>query len=355
MVSIIVVGRNDDYGINLSKRTAISLNYYASLCESDDEILYVDCNTPAHLPILTEAIADTLTPAARNYLRCHRISGPQMTAAIGETPLPFSDELLRATSPSGAHARRTDGSSAPTATFCFIPLKAPTIAQAIRDIPPKFHVCPRIGIKSEQWQLLDRANVEQIHGLCREIISHGFIYPPELKEPWLRFASNGDFQLAPREQWLAIGGCEEAMKLWGHSDANNARRLALLNGTERTPDVGDSFCVIHLDHNGPKAPGAAPMPQNDWNQWITAVTQPQSHNPENWGLRDIDLPAITLEKYGNISAGDIFATTRHDGFVSRLTTPAKSEGMAKTHPHASLDQRAVIVERSQVIGSRVLI
>src|SRR5471030_2013110 len=95
MVSIIVVGRNDDYGINLAKRTAISLNAYASLCEPGDEILYVDCNTPAHLPILTEAIADTLTPAARNYVRSYRITGEQMTAAIGETPLPFSDELSR--------------------------------------------------------------------------------------------------------------------------------------------------------------------------------------------------------------------------------------------------------------------
>ena len=49
MITFLVAGRNDGYGINLHKRTAISLNHIASLCrEPDDEIIYVDCNTPAH-------------------------------------------------------------------------------------------------------------------------------------------------------------------------------------------------------------------------------------------------------------------------------------------------------------------
>jgi hypothetical protein len=341
MVSIIVAGRNDDYGINLSKRTAISLNYFASLCEPGDEILYVDCNTPPHLPTLTEAIADTLTPAARHYLRTWRISGEQMTAAIGETPLPFSDELSR----NVAIRRSSPGNKWILSTNCDIllyPLKGGTIAQALRDLPPKFYVCPRTGIQPEQWQMLDRGNLDQIHGLCRGIINRGFVYPPELKEPWLRFASNGDFQLAPREQWLAIGGCEEAMKLWGHSDANNAKRLALLNKTERTPDLGDTFCVMHLEHNGPRPPNAAPLPKNDWKQWIDAVNDPMSHNPPNWGLSDTDLPLITLEKFGAASASDILAATRRERFIDRFLTRLKARLWRAITPFIrSVDQRSV--------------
>jgi hypothetical protein len=37
MITFLVVGRNDGFGLNLAKRTAISLNYYASLCEDDDD------------------------------------------------------------------------------------------------------------------------------------------------------------------------------------------------------------------------------------------------------------------------------------------------------------------------------
>ncbi len=96
MITFLVVGRNDYYGINLHKRTALSLNYFGSLCENKtDEIIYVDCNTPAHELSLVEAIADTLTPITRRHLRIFRVSGEQMLAAIGETPLPFSDELSR--------------------------------------------------------------------------------------------------------------------------------------------------------------------------------------------------------------------------------------------------------------------
>jgi hypothetical protein len=334
MVSIIVVGRNDDYGINLPKRTAISLNYWASLCEPGDEILYVDCNTPPHQLTLAESIADTLTPEARNYLRIWRISGEQMTAAIGETPLPFSDELSR----NVALRRSNPENTWVLSTNCDIllyPLKAPTIAQAIRDLPLKFHVCPRTGIAAEQWQMLDRANVGQAHDLCRELINKGFMFPPEKPERWLRIASNGDFQLAPRAQWLEMGGCEEAMKLWGHSDANNAKRLSILSATETTPDIGDLFCVMHLEHNAPKnpnAPKSTPPPQNDWKTWVEDVTTPPSHNAENWGLRDIDLPLITLDKYGSLSAGDIMAATRREGFVDRLVTRAKAKAWKAVTP-----------------------
>jgi hypothetical protein len=323
MVSIIVVGRNDDYGINLAKRTAISLNYWASLCEPGDEILYVDCNTAPHLQTLTESIADTLTPAARHYLRTYRISGEQMTAAIGETPLPFSDELSR----NVALRRSRPENQWVLSTNCDIllyPLTAPTLAQAIRDLPPKFYVCPRKGILSEAWLQLDRANVDQINEFCREVISRGFLYPEEKKEKWLRFASNGDFQLAPREQWFALGGCEEAMKLWGHSDANNALRLSLLNATPHTPDVAHLFCAMHLEHNGPKAPNSTPPPQNDWQKWIVETTQPTSHNPENWGLRDIDLPLIALENFGTASGAQIMASTRHVGFAQRVGAQLKT-------------------------------
>ena len=47
MLSVVLYGRNDSHGYNLHKRAAISLNAIAELLtDPDDEILFVDYNTP---------------------------------------------------------------------------------------------------------------------------------------------------------------------------------------------------------------------------------------------------------------------------------------------------------------------
>ena len=76
MISVILYGRNDSYGYNLHKRGAISFNCIAEvLTQPDDEILFVDTNTPDDLPTFPEAIRDTLTPRAKELLRVLRVRG----------------------------------------------------------------------------------------------------------------------------------------------------------------------------------------------------------------------------------------------------------------------------------------
>ncbi len=294
MITYLVAGRNDYYGINLHKRTALSLNYFGTLCEDEtDEIVYVDCNTPDHELTLPEAIADTLTPETRRRLRIFRLSGAQMSAAIGETPLPFSDELsrnvgLRRSNPANRWVLSTNPD------IVVLPLLADSMKKVLLGLKDRFYLCPRFGIPASQWQELDRTNMRQLDSLCEAIVQAGVRPPPE-KAEWLRFASVGDFQLAPRQQWLDIGGCEEGMKLWGHSDANNARRLNLLNGGGKTPDLGHELAVLHLDHNATvKSAHEQALPNNDWDYWVDKVTSPRSRNSESWGLADLDLPELRL-------------------------------------------------------------
>lgn len=311
MITFLVVGRNDDYGVNLHKRTAISLNSFASLCqEPDDEILYVDCNTPDHDLTLAEAIADTLTPEARRRIRIYRITGEMMGRAIGPTPLPFSDELSR-----NVGIRRSNPSNPwLLSTNCDVVLHSlgnRAFADTLRALEPRFYACPRISIPIAQWQCLPRMDVGSVRAFCDAVVLRGFRFPPEKAERWLRFESVGDFQLAPREQWLRIRGCEEAMKLWGHSDANNALRLNLLNGGGETPDLGRHLLVMHLDHNPPRTDSHAQThPKNDWKQWIEDVSAPESKNSDGWGLADLEIPAIRLNDYGQVPATEILRRHR---------------------------------------------
>lgn len=311
MITFLVVGRNDGYGINLPKRTAMSLNFLATLCqEPADEIIYVDCNTPIQDCTLAEAIADTLTSEARRRLRIFRISGEQMAAAIGETSLPFSDELSR-----NVGIRRSNPENAwLLSTNCDVliqPLDNRPLADWLRSLPRRFYLCPRISIPAAQWQMLDRLNVQQMAEFCDGVLAQGVRLPPEREQPWLRFHSVGDFQLAPREQWLQIAGCEEGMKFWGHSDANNAKRLNLLNGGGRTPDLSDHLRVLHLDHTFSLVVAHQnTMIHNDWKQWIDDVSAPASHNREDWGLASVNLPEIRLPQAAAVDPKLILKTHR---------------------------------------------
>src|SRR5580658_5299779 len=84
MISVILYGRNDSHGYNLHKRAAISINCIAELLSGqDDEILFVDYNTPNDLPTFIEAIYDTLTGRAKTLLRVFRVR-PQLHARLVE-------------------------------------------------------------------------------------------------------------------------------------------------------------------------------------------------------------------------------------------------------------------------------
>src|SRR5258708_16946278 len=74
MFSVILYGRNDSHGYNLHKRAAISFNALADvMSDPDDEILFVDYNTPDDHPTFPEAIHDTLTDKTKRVMRLLRV------------------------------------------------------------------------------------------------------------------------------------------------------------------------------------------------------------------------------------------------------------------------------------------
>src|SRR5438034_2501506 len=88
MISLILYGRNDSHGYNLHKRAAISLNCIAEmLSDTDDEILFVDYNTPNDLPTFIEAIYDTLTEKVKSLLRVFRVRPELHARMVAQTHL----------------------------------------------------------------------------------------------------------------------------------------------------------------------------------------------------------------------------------------------------------------------------
>ena len=305
MVTVIVVGRNDNYGVNLHKRTAISINALAGVLDApDDEIIYVDCNTDSCDQTLLEAVADTLTPRARSMTRVFRISGDLMESALRTKGTRFSDELSR----NVAIRRSNPANEWILSTNCDIlvyPLLERSLGGVLRKIPKRFHVCPRVDIPYKQWWLLPRNSPETTSDMCAAILRAGFFLPPEMPQEWLRFQSIGDFQLAPRAQWFEIRGCEEAMVRRGRSDTNNSKRLSLLNGGCRTPDLLPYLRVFHLGHNFPNTNPPDEGALNDREKWVDGITDYKSTNGDDWGLPSVMLPEINLAGVVAARGGDV--------------------------------------------------
>ncbi len=136
MISVLLYGRNDAHGYNLHRRAALSLNCLAEvLTDPDDEIVFVDYNTPDELPTFVEALADTLTERCLDLLRVLRVP-----AAIHEerfaarTHLPALEPVAR-----NAAVRRANPSNrwllSTNTDMIFLPLVGPEPERDLRRPP----------------------------------------------------------------------------------------------------------------------------------------------------------------------------------------------------------------------------
>src|ERR1700722_5214878 len=145
MLSVILYGRNDAHGYNLHKRAAISLNCIAEvLSDADDEILFVDYNTPNDLPTFIEAIYDTLTDKAKSRLRVFRIRPELHVRMITErTHLsavePHSRNIaIRRSNPRNRWLLFTN------TDMIFLPKSGVAdLSEAVRDLPDGQYILPR--------------------------------------------------------------------------------------------------------------------------------------------------------------------------------------------------------------------
>ena len=103
------------------------------------------------------------------------------------------------------------------------------------------------------------------------------------------------------------------MSLWGHSDANNAKRLSILNKSARTPDLGNEIHLFHLNHNINKAVSvnADVSPHNEVKRWIDDVVDYESHNTPKWGLDGEVLPSPSLCELGDSMDDPVTILKRH--------------------------------------------
>ena len=286
MISVIVYGRNDSYGYNLHKRAAISLNCIAEvLTDPQDEILFVDCNTPNGMPTFPEAIADTLTEKARNLLRIFRLRPELYEKYKKGSPLKALEPLSRNIALRRSNRANRWILSTNTDMVFVVRDFTRSLSEVAANLSDGLYELPRFEVPGALWETVDRHEPRKIIASFADWGQRLHLNVAVISRPEIRFDGPGDFQLMLREQVFAIHGFNEEMVLGWHLDSNLCRRLFLLNG--KTESLLDQVFAYHCDHTRQVTAmhDSAQRTENDSNRFIYDVTSPYlPHQEKTWGL-----------------------------------------------------------------------
>jgi hypothetical protein len=297
VISVIVYGRNDAHGYNLHRRAALSLNCLAEvLSDPDDEIVFVDYNTPDELPTFVEALADTLTDRCLGLLRVFRVP-----AAIHEqhfaarTHLPAIEPVAR-----NAGVRRANPSNrwllSTNTDMIFLPSPGQSLSELCSELPDGFYGLPRFELPEWLWERLPRSDPGQAIAEVERLGPGLRLNEPTVSNEWIRFDAPGDFQLILREDFLAIDGLDEEMLLGYHVDSNLSRRMLFHRGSIES--LGGSLAGYHCNHNRePTVYHDTGKVVNDLERFVVTVDRPElPAQRATWGLPDAVLEEVSVRE-----------------------------------------------------------
>jgi hypothetical protein len=320
MISIILYGRNDSYGYNLHKRAVMSLNCMAAvLSDDDDEILFVDYNTPDDLPTFPEAVYDNLTDQARAKLRVLRVRGDVHQRHAGRTHLVTNEPLAR-----NIALRRSNPANrwilATNTDLIFAPQHAESLTDIVRTLPDGIHCTPRIEIPETLWETLDRRDPRACIDAVMDWGSRFHLNEIVYGVDDILFDAPGDFQLMLRQDLFDIDGFDERMTLGWHVDSNISRRLRMLYG--RVGDLSGAVLGYHCDHTRQITPmhrhGSV---QNDLATYVDEITEPALPlQRATWGAAGEVIEEISLKR----PAGEAYIAALSSILREPLTAPLEA-------------------------------
>lgn len=309
MFSVIIYGRNDSHGYNLHKRAAISFNALAEvMTDPDDEILFVDYNTPDDHPTFPEAIHDTLTEKAKRVIRIFRVRPEQHAHLRAKTHLvalecQSRNIALRRSNPRNRWILYTN------TDMLLVPRnRTESVSEILAEVPDGFYQVPRFELPEMLWEAaFDRKSPARNLDLLREWsvkyhlnqVVHNFMP--------MKYDALGDFQAALRQDMFEIHGFDESMVLGWHCDSNLAARLALYRG--RVDTLIDKLFGYHCDHTRVAAANnkGRQTRMNDQNRYIWDVASPYvPMQADSWGWPFVEIEEIRLDRdtsYQRFTAG----------------------------------------------------
>jgi hypothetical protein len=306
VITVILYGRNDAHGYNLHRRAALSLNCIAEvLTDPDDEIVFVDYNTPDELPTFVEALADTLTDRCLDVLRVFRVPAAiHAERFAARTHLPAIEPIAR-----NAGVRRANPANrwllSTNTDMVFLPLVSQSMSEICSALPDGFYGLPRFELPEWLWERLPRSDPQRAMADVARLGPGLHLDEPTLSNEWIRFDAPGDFQLVLRDDYLAIDGLDEEMLLGYHVDSNLSRRMLLHRGSIETVEA--SLAGYHCNHGrSPTVYHGTGTVANDLARFFVQVDRADiPEQRHTWGLADVPLEEVPVRERTGLRVADM--------------------------------------------------
>jgi hypothetical protein len=323
---MVVYGRNDNYGYNLPKRVALSLNNFAELLDAPgDEIIFVDYNSPDSAPTFPEAIADTLTEGAKGLLRVIRVRPRDIPRNALNPKLKTNEPLAR-----NVGFRRSNPDNrwvlSTNTDMIFLPKSRTSLSKIVSSLNDGQYGLPRFEIPETVWESMPRTDpdyvLHELDGLAsrlnlRHIVT---VDPPHI------FDGPGDFQLFLRKDLFDIRGADEDMTKGWHVDSNLAKRVSFFRG--EVVSLLDQLEGYHCDHTKQVTPAhKAGAESNSLLLKVKLVGQSSlEKQAHTWGLQGKELEEITLPPGNSLGKVNDFVSSAIDPQTNYSSSQYNSSG-----------------------------
>ena len=292
-VSVITYGRNDNHGYNYHKRVSLSLNSISESLDDDDEIIFVDWNSPEGYVPLPLSIADTLTPRTHQMLQLVVVP-PSVHAAV--VPLEDRRNIVEPHARNLGIRKAQDNSDWVLSTntdVIFVPRRDDWKA-FLTSTPHSYFACPRFELPEYFWESLPRTDPLEARELIRKFSEIALLERAIESHDYCLYDAPGDFQLVRREVALDIGGFDESMLYGWHVDSNFAKRVWL--ETESVGSIADELSIYHCNHNRiPTQYQASGSRSNSPVAFVDSLSFGNHRSPvDDWGLINFSIEKVSL-------------------------------------------------------------
>lgn len=293
MLSVVVVGRNDSHGYNLSKRAATSLNSIALPMTGSDELIFIDWNTPDLNPTFIDAIRDTLTKQTLKHLKVYRVRPSVHKHLSNGSTRPILEPIAR----NVGIRRATNSWILSTNTDMIFDTHGREYKEILLTLKPNLYHLFRFEIPEFIWDQFNRFQPDETLKQIDAIFANQGLVSRILTKPYETYSNLfpdavGDFQLATSEMWAKVRGFPENMLKGWHVDSRlsvQIENICNLNSEIIDSDLISGYHQNHLRvlthfHSS-----------NDINPLETIAKPYKNHI--NWGLNELYLENSLAERF----------------------------------------------------------
>ncbi len=295
MLSVVLIGRNDNHGYNLSKRVAQSINSIAQGLTSTDEIIFVDWNSPLGYPAMPVSIHDDLSEFAKKLLKIVVVPPSIHAQFAGQANKMLLEPLARNV---GMRRVSKDSKWILNTNTDILLLNPPQLS--LRDIAEKYNQSPTVAFRYEIpefiWESFDRRDPQGIQETLRKWHQRKFLEKNvgitlDQRQQLVLPDGVGDFQLAPKDLWYSVTGFAEDMLKGWHVDTRAAIQMNKFSDGLQFINP-DELSIFHQNHMRTSTIYHNSDETND-----ESLVFESYKNDADWGLADIDLQNFQLDDY----------------------------------------------------------